>query len=309
MTRGFIPRWVVAALLFASACGSTGTGGAATVADRSDRIVIGAFNFSESQALANLYADALERSGYRVQVLDEVASREVMEPALEQGQVDIVLEYLGTALTFLDPARAAEARSTGEAHDYLVEAFAQRGVSVLDHAPGQNRNELVVTAKFADLHSLEKISDLVAVAPELKFGGPPECPSRPLCLPGLERVYGLSFTTFVSLDSGGPATLAALTAGEVDVALLFTTNPNIETRGLVVLEDDLHLQPAENVVPVVRSAVAEAEGIQFQAVIDEVTAKLTDASLRRLNESVELEGASPQVAAADWLSEEGFGAP
>jgi osmoprotectant transport system substrate-binding protein len=295
--------WASLVLLVGPACGGSQNPGSSP---RSNKIIIGAFNFSESRALAHVYATALKQSGFEVDVLGEVASREIMEPALEQGQIDIVPEYLGTALTFIDPARSAHVRSAVEAHDFLSAAFERRGISVMSHAPGQNRNEIVVTQELAEEYSLDSISDLRDVASELSFGGPPECPARPLCLGGLERTYGLSFKDFIPLDPGGPETVAALTGGEIDVALLFTTNPRISREGLVVLEDDKRLQPPENVVPVIRSVVAQRHGASLQRAIDSVTERLTDDSLRRLNESVELDGLSPEAAAVAWLAEEGL---
>jgi osmoprotectant transport system substrate-binding protein len=275
------------------------------VSARTDAIVVGAFNFSESRALAELYAEALRRTGEPAEVLDEVASREIMEPALEQGQVDFVPEYLGTALTFLEGDEAAGG-SVRSAHAALVEAFAGRGVHVAAPAPGQNRNEIVVTRAFAREHSLATISDLARIDQDSSFGGPAECLARPLCMIGLEEVYGLSFDAFESLDAGGPATVAALAGGEVQVALLFTTNPQIGIKRFVVLEDDRSLQPPENVVPVLRDERAARLSPAAVAAVDAVTQRLTDAALRRLNGSVEIGGLTPADAAAAWLDHEGI---
>ncbi|HEY7875747.1 MAG TPA: ABC transporter substrate-binding protein [Actinomycetota bacterium] len=276
------------------------------MATRSDAVVVGAFNFSESTILAEVYAETLRRHGTDAEVMDEVASREIMEPALEQRQVDLVPEYLGTALSFVDGDALADDATAAQAHHALTSAFEQRGVRVMEHAPGQNRNEIVVTAAFADEHSLDEISDLARVDQDVAFGGPPECASRPLCLAGLEDVYGLSFREFRPLDTGGPATIASLTGGEVDVALLFTTNPQIIEKDLVVLDDDRSLQPPENVVPVVRADVAQTLGADALEAIDRVTRRLSDDALRALNGLVELDGETPMDAARSWLDTEGL---
>ena len=110
----------------------------------------------------------------------------------------------------------------------------------------------MVTAATAARYGLRSIADLARVAPRLVFGGPPECPERAYCLPGLRRAYGLRFKAFIPLDAGGPLTLQALEAGNVGVALLFTTDPAIPARHLVILADDRGLQPAENITPLVR---------------------------------------------------------
>jgi osmoprotectant transport system substrate-binding protein len=274
------------------------------VDERSEAVVVGAFNFSESRILAEIYAEALRDAGADAEVLDEVASREIMEPALEQSQVDVVPEYLGTALTFLVGDAPAAGTTVAEAHGALDAAFEERGIQVMEPSPGENRNEIVVTQAFATEHSLEDISDLARVDQEAAFGGPAECLSRPLCMVGLESRYELTFREFKTLDSGGPATLAALTGGEVDVALLFTTNPHITTKGLVVLEDDRHLQPPENVVPVVRADTAKAVGPLALDALDRVSGRLSNEALRRLNGLVEIDGMTPAAAARSWLESE-----
>ncbi|HZA19557.1 MAG TPA: ABC transporter substrate-binding protein, partial [Actinomycetota bacterium] len=226
-------------------------------------IVIGSFDFSESRILAEIFGLALEDRGYPVTRLRNVASREVMEPALEQGFVDFVAEYQGTALTFLGLGRETPVAGTRETHRELTQVLGDRGIAVLDYAPAENKNEVVVTKATADRFQLRNISDLRAVEQELVIGGPPECPSRPLCLDGLQDTYGLRFKEFLPLDAGGPMTVAALEGGEVDVGILFTTSPAIPVRRLTVLEDNRNLQPAENIVPVVRKEVADAHGREF----------------------------------------------
>lgn len=306
MSRAVIAVAASAAMLL-PACVRTGlaeTGG--DVPARFGGVLVGAFNFSESVVLAEIYAQVLEDAGVEADVLEEVASREIMEPALEQGEVDLVPEYLGTALTFLGEHEAPRGSDAAGALALLEQDFAGRGVVVLDAASAQNRNEIVVTEVFADEHDLETIGDLARVDQDAVFGGPPECPARPLCLAGLEDVYGLGFRDFATLDSGGPATVAALTGGEVDVALLFTTNPQIALRDLVILEDDRHLQPPENVVPVIRAEVAEDLGAATLDALDAATSRLSDETLRELNGMVEIDGMDPADAAREWLDEQGL---
>jgi hypothetical protein len=108
----------------------------------------------------------------------------------------------------------------------------------------------VVTGATASRYRLRTISDLARAAPGLVFGGPPECPERPDCLPGLRRTYGLRFRAFAALDAGGPLTRQALEGGDIGAALLFSTDPAIRARHLVELADNRDLQPAENQRPV-----------------------------------------------------------
>ncbi len=144
------------------------------------------------------------------------------------------------------------------------------------------------------------------VAAALVFCGPPECPERPYCLPGLRHTYGPRFRAFVGLDAGGPLTRQALLAGDIDVALLFTTDPAIRERRLVVLADNRGLQPAENIVPVVRRATVERYGSGLVAALNAVSARLSTPALLALNAPVELDGRGPGAVAERWLRDQGL---
>jgi osmoprotectant transport system substrate-binding protein len=269
-------------------------------------ITVASFEFPESMVLGEIYAQALEAAGLDVQRQLGIGPRELVEPSLERGLVELVPEYAGSALEFLAGGEGLATSDEGLTHARLVDAFAERGVDVLAPAPAQNQNGFAVAQKTAKRHGLVAISDLTAIDEDLAFGGPPECPERPLCLDGLESTYGLQFDRFVTLDAGGPLTVSALRAGTVDVALLFTTDAAIQENDFVLLEDDRGLQPAENVTPVVRDEVIERHGDRFVGVVDAVSRLITTAELRALNANVTLEGASPERVAAAWLAEHGL---
>ena len=139
------------------------------------------------------------------------------------------------------------------------------------------------------------------MAPRLVFGGPPECPERAYCLPGLRRAYGLRFKAFIPLDAGGPLTLQALEAGAIGVALLFTTDPAIPARHLVILADGRGLQPAENITPLVRNGVIVRYGPNLVALLNRISALLDTGTLRALDAQVELDGHGPRSVARAWL--------
>lgn len=264
-------------------------------------IVIASFNFAESQTLAEVYAQALEENGFPTRIIHAVGSKEIVEPALQQGIIDFVPDYQGTALEFVTLNAEYAPLTDRQTYLQLRDILEPRGVSVLEYAPGENKNEVVVTRATAERFDLKKISDLQPLAPDMVLGGPPECPTRTLCLVGLEDEYGLAFAEFRSLDTGGPVTVEALKSGEIDVGILFTTNPAIPANDLVTLEDDEGLQPHENIVPVVRTVVVDVFGQDFVDVVDSVSEKLTTDALRDLNERVELFGATPEGAATAWL--------
>ena len=269
-------------------------------------ITVASFEFPESVVLGEIYAQALEAEGFNVRRQLGIGPRELVEPSLERGLVELVPEYAGSALEFLASGENIATSDEELTHARLVDAFAERGVDVLAPAPAQNQNGFAVAHKTAERHGLEAISDLTAIDEDLTFGGPPECPERPLCLDGLENTYGLEFDRVVTLDAGGPLTVSALRAGTVDVALLFTTDAAIQENDFVLLGDDRGLQPAENVTPVVRDEVIERHGDRFVGVVDAVSRLITTAELRALNASVALEGASPERVAAAWLAEHGL---
>ncbi|MEX2406852.1 MAG: ABC transporter substrate-binding protein [Actinomycetota bacterium] len=295
---------VLAALLLAGAC-AQGVPPATTTALDDEAITIASFNFPESVLLGEIYAQALEGEGFAVKRQLGLGARELVEPSLQRGLVEFVPEYSGSALEFLTGGEGLATSNEGLTHDRLKEVFAERGVAVLARAPAQDQNGYAVSRQTADLHALRTITDLVPVAGELTFGGPPECPERSLCLEGLERLYGLEFGAFTPLDAGGPVTVTALRAGTVDVALLFTTDAAIDENDFVMLYDDLGLQPAENVTPVVRAEVVAAHGDAFVRLVDSVSALLTTEELRELNARV-AEGESPKEVAAAWLAEHGL---
>lgn len=278
-----------------------GDGGRGAKADpRAVRIA--SFDFTESVVVAEIYAQALERAGIPVVRRLRLAAREEIQPALEQGLIDLLPEYTGTALTFLDRSVGRATADAEATYRHLQAAFAERNMTTLAPAPASTQNALAVTRLTAERNGLRRVSDLVPVAARMVLGGPPECPQRPFCQPGFESVYGLRFRSFMALDAAGPLTVGALQSGQVDVALLFTTTPEVETSGFVLLEDDRRLQPAENVVPVVRTTVADRYRGQLAAVLDPVSAVMTQDDLRQLNKQVDLDGHTPAEVARLWLS-------
>jgi osmoprotectant transport system substrate-binding protein len=288
-----------------ASCTAPGSPGTAAKPGR-PVITVGSFNFPESVLLAYLYAGALEASGYPVRVLPDLGSRELVEPALMTGLVQVVPEYAGSALEFVSLGQVHATASVTATASALGKWMGARGVVVARPAPAENANAIVVTAGTAARYRLHDVSGLAAVAPKLIFGGPPECPERLYCLAGLRRVYGLRFRSFVGLDAGGPLTRQALLGGDIGVALLFTTDPAIRQRHLVVLADNRGLQPAENVVPVLRRATARRYGAGLVATLNAVSARLSTSALLAMDAQVELGGRGPDAVAGRWLHEQGL---
>ena len=295
-------RLVAAVALVAAACG----GRAGDDAEPPPGLGVASFDFAESRLVAEIYAQALEGQGIEVRRELGLGPRELVQPALRQGLVDVVPEYLGSALTSVEPAAEVDPSAPGDVRRHLAAAVEPWGLRVLEPSGAQNQNGLAVTRATAERLSLEVTSDLRGAAAELTIGGPPECPDRPYCLPGLAHAYGLSFAEFRPLADQAYVR-QALDDRVIDVGVLFTTDGALAGGDLVLLGDDRGLQPAENVVPVVRADALEAPGgDRVAATLDAVSGHLTTANLRFLNWRVSVAGNDPADEAHAWLVRQGL---
>ena len=196
----------------------------------SGKVVVGAANFSENQTLANIYADVLNAAGFSASV-QTVGNRELYEPALEKGSLTVVPEYVGTLTEFLNKKQngpTAAPKASGDL-DATVTALTELGTKVGlkfgKPSDAADQNAFAVTKAFADKYSVKSLSDLAAkCGGGVSLGGPPECPQRPFCQPGLTSKYGLKFTSFKSLDAGGPLSKTALKQGQVALSLVFSSD-------------------------------------------------------------------------------------
>jgi osmoprotectant transport system substrate-binding protein len=288
----------IVVVLAVAACGGSTRPSSAQHASSGD-VRIASYDFSESVLLAQMYAIALRTNGIRAQVVSNLGSREVVDPALIQGAVDVVPEYVGSALNFLTGA-SASTTDVKSSYAKLTKAFADRGVVTLNYASAQDGNGFAVTRKAATAHGWVRMSDLSESASSLVFGGPPECVERHLCMNGLRTTYGLRFRDFRAFGDQ-TVTAQALLTGEIDVGLLNTTSGSLADHRLQLLDDDRRLQPAENVVPVVNNAAATRVGPAMIGVLDAVSKRLDTRDLVAMNHAVDVDGRDPQVVATAWL--------
>jgi osmoprotectant transport system substrate-binding protein len=261
-------------------------------------------NFAENQIVAQMYAQALAKAGYTVKTQLDLATREISDAALASGQIDVKPEYLASELLFLDPNATASGDPSAEVAA-LTPLLSAKGITLLTPSAAQDTNAFVVTKATADQFGLTTVSDLAKpAANKLTLGGPPECPQRPFCIIGLKNTYHVDFSNrFKPLDVGGPQTVAALTSGAIQVALLFSTDPSIAKNGWVVLEDDQHLQNAENITPVVRTAALNSE---IKDVLNSVSSKLTTDNVTQLVGQVVNDQQDPGDVAKKFLQDNGL---
>ena len=297
----------VAVSVVMTACGGAGTGGPSASGSK-PAVTVGSTNFYEQLTLGELYSQVLEANGYKVTRKFNLGNREIVYPALKSGQIDVQADYLATLLAFVDKEGKVAKPSTDKSETLtgLKKAVDADGLTVLDAADATDQNGFVVTKDTASAKSLKKISDLASVAKDMVLGGPPECPQRPFCALGLKSTYGLTFKDFKPLDAGGPLTVTALEGKQIDVGLLFTSDPSIVAKSFVLLDDDKHLQLADNIAPVIRKDLLSKDDGTITRLLNAISAKLTQAELNDMNKQVAVDKKDSKDVAAAWLKKQGL---
>jgi len=289
---------VLALALLAGACNNKSGGGG----NNGGTITVGVSGaYAENQLVAEMYAQVLEDQGLTVERQLDLATRQISDKALFSGQIDLKPEYLAFELPALDP----NADSSGTADVVaarLKPLLEKKGVTLLDPTPANDTNVLVVTQDTASKFNLKTISDLAQVADQLVLGGPPACPKNTFCIPAFKKVYGITFKDFKPLDEGGPATVAAVENGAVDVGLLFSTDPVIVDKGFVVLEDDKNSQPAGNIAPVIRTDVLTDD---IKNALNSLSSKITTENITEAIKEVSVDKKDVKDVAAQFLKDQG----
>ena len=271
---------IALAVTVAAACGSSPSGGSSS----KGTLTVAAFNFPESDILAQLYGQALAHDGYTINYKPDLGTRKVVAPALESSQIDLYPGYAASELEYYNQSKGEATpdpvATTAKLNTYLS-AFKAEALAPSSAFDG---NAYAVTKATADKYNLKNLSDVQPVAGQLVFGAGPECPTYKFCLPGLMSVYGLHFKQTLTLDTDGSATRAAFKNGTIQIGLVFSTDADLQSLGLVVLNDDKHMIAADNVVPVIRTAVATDE---VKKVLNAVDAGLNTEQLIALDGQVE----------------------
>ena len=295
LTAGVI---VAVGVVGLAACGGDPTEGEEAAADT---IVVGSAAFPENEILAEIYSQALEAKGIKSETKLSIGSREAYLPALENGEIDLLPEYTGNLLLYLDPE--ATATSPEDVEAALADVLPD-GTELLEVSSAEDKDSLNVTQEYATANNLTTIADLANVG-GFTLGANPEFADRPYGIPGLESVYGLTDIEFKAInDGGGPLTVKALLDGDVDVADIYSTTPSILENNLVTLEDPENLFAAQNVAPLINSDKATDE---VKEILDEVSSKLTTEGLLELNAANQgPDKVAPADAAKQWLEDNGL---
>ncbi|MEU0355459.1 ABC transporter substrate-binding protein [Streptomyces cyaneofuscatus] len=273
-------------------------------------LVVGSAAFTESKVLAELYAQILGDAGYSTSITT-VKNRELYEPSLEKGEIDVVPEYAATITEFLNakvngaekaqnaPLASGDAAATVAALEKLAEPL---GLKVLPAGKAVDQNAFAVSKEFAEKNKLKTLSDLGKSKLKVKIAAGDECEVRPFCAPGLKKTYGIDVTGIDPKGVGTPQSKQAVRDGKVELVLTTTTDAVLD--GLVFLEDDKKLQNADNVLPVLNAKDAGAP--EIAAALGKLTDTLTTEDLAELNRKVDAERAKPTDVAKEYLESKGL---
>ncbi|MFJ8091402.1 ABC transporter substrate-binding protein [Streptomyces griseofuscus] len=275
----------------------------------SHHLTIGSAGFTESDLLAQMYAQLLNRAGYKTSILT-VSNRELYEPALETGQIDVVPEFAATFADWLNAkVHGTDAKPVGSPDldttmDALRALAAPRGLTVLPPGRAVDQNAFAVSADYAREHRLKTLSDLGASGLKVRLAAGDECVQRPYCAPGLRQEYGIDVTGVDPKGVGTTPAKRAVQQGRDQMVLTTTTDATLDQFGLVLLADDRHLQNADYVVPVVNRARAGGAGVT--KALGRLNDVLTTSDLADLNEQVDNWRRLPADVARSYLRDKGL---
>jgi len=257
--------------------------------------------FAESETLTEVYAQFLEAQGFDVEVQAASGFRDQVYPGLQNDDLDIIIDYTGSGARFLDPESTPSADSD-ETYETLTGALKADDLVAYEYSEAEDANALVALKSWAEDNDVTKISDLKDVEEGVTLGGAEDCREREDCLIGYEdpERYGIEFEGFTALEYGPPLT-AALEADEVQVAQYQTTAPQIASGDFIVLEDDLGLLSADNVVPVLRQDLADEYGDALADAMNELSGIITTEDLIDWNVSTDIDKEESADVATAWL--------
>jgi osmoprotectant transport system substrate-binding protein len=284
---------VLAVGLSGCSSGNPLTSGSTTTAGGKGTIVVGSADFTENVLLAEIYAGALRGAGAQVATKLRVGTRETLVKGLQDRSLSVVPEYTGNLLAYLNSS--ATETKPDEVYAALRSA-APGGLTVLERSPAEDSDVLVVTQQTAQQNNLATLEDLGPRCGGFVLGAAGEWKQR--WEPKIKELYGCVFKEIRTTDAGGPVTVEALRAGQVQVANLFTTASAIEANNFVQLEDTKRMYPAQNVVPFGRTDALDAGAV---AALNKVSAALNTQRLSALVARVEVDKENAADVAADFL--------
>ena len=264
-------------------------------------VSIGSAGFPEAALVAEIYAQALEAQGFTVDRHLELGERPAVRAAFDSGDINLAPDYLGGLASLLEAEVSSDADAT---HAAMVTALEEIGQTALDYSPGTDADGFAVRQETADELSLETMSDLAGVADQLVWGLASGCPDNPVCGPALNDVYGIDIGTLdtESLNPCSTEIAEALNNSAIDVAQVCTTQAEIAAFNFVLMDDDMGMAPAQNLVPVLTQELADAGGATLADTLNAVSELLTTEELTTLNQQI-AEQESYEDIASQWLTD------
>jgi len=294
---GLISAAVVFSLGLAACGGDSDDNGDSGDSGSKGAIKVGAFNFPESLLLANIYADALKKAGYDASIT-QLTTREVVEPALQKGDIDVVPEYLSSTLNFY---QAGAASSDDDANLAKLKQLTEaKGVTVYTPAPATDNYAYVVSKDFSDTNSVTSLSELAEYTKKtpVTLGGPQECADRSYCKPGLEKTYGMKIGGFKVIVLSSQPAVDGLLKNTYQVAVFNSSDGVLATNPVLTLKDDKGLNPNDYIVPTVNAKKSTPE---LQQALDGISAKITQDELLRMNKETQVDRRPVDKVAEDFV--------
>lgn len=302
---------LAAVAVIAAACGGTASensGGVNRHKGGKGTLTVADAGFTESEILANMYADVLAKAGYKVNETS-VKSSDILIPSLSKGQVTVLPEYVATFADQLNAvingadAPSVASPSLSKSLAALKRLGAKKGITPLKPSNAVDQNAFAVSKSFAKQHHLKTLSDLGRSGLPVKLAAGSDCITRPFCKSGLERTYGIKITKIDKLGVDTPQTKQAVQHGVDQLALVLTTDATVPDYNLVTLTDDKHLQNADYLVPVVSTKKLKPD---IESALNKLAPKITTSTLAQLNKKVDQGQQKPGAVAADFLRSNGL---
>jgi len=306
-----LPALALAGVL--AACGGSSSGGSPSSSSSggaSGSLTVAAAGFTESNLLAQMYVDLLNKAGFSASV-KKVESQEIFQGSLEKGTIALAPEYAATYANSMETAVTGNTSPTAASPDLqttltnLEKYLKQKGLTHLDPANAVDQNAFAVSKSFATQHHLTTLSDLGKSGISVTLAATPECPQRPFCQPGLKKTYNIKVSKLLPLGFDSLQVKQAVKSGRAQLGLVATTDATLSQFGLVILTDDQHLQNADNLIPIVNSFVLKQHP-QIADAINPLASVLTTSDLATLNNQVDGERQTVDDVAKNYLTSKGL---
>ena len=312
-TRRLLLGVAASSIVLLTACGSSDSsssaadGGSSAAPSGKGTVRISGQNFPEAEIVADMYAAVLQKAGYTPQV-KLVGTRDVYMATFPKS-IDVVPEYVGGIVNFLiskDKGADATLPTTSDPAKAISAAKSEldsAGISLLNPSPANDTNAFFVTKEYASQNNVTKLSDLEGKS--VVLAAAPDCQGRVDCEGGLAKTYGINVTKIISLDFGSQQVFDSVKKGESQLGETSSTDGTVDSQGDVLLADDQHIQPAQNLVPMVSTAFLKAHP-DVADPLNQLMAKLTTDDLVKLNAEVSVDRQKPEDVAQQWLSDAGL---